>query len=157
MVVMSWRDQAAIILVVNPPHSNSGGGKACQGKKTFLLSVSLLFFYFTSLLFDVFTRETTERERERACKRDVCAHEGEIHYSDNESIWDNMRQFTSPVVVFSIQEEDTFPAQSQRTSSGAAASLAWLPTSDAAIAVCRVLLQEHYQVCLFKSLSLSAQ
>lgn len=32
----------------------------------------------------------------------VSFHKGEIHYSDNESIWDNMRQFTSPVIVSSI-------------------------------------------------------
>ena len=58
--------------------------------------------------------------------------EGEIHYSDNESIWDNMRQFTSPVVVSSIQGEDTSAARSQRTSSGVAASLACPPTDAAA-------------------------
>ena len=64
------------------------------------------------------------------CKRE-CAHEGEIHYLDNESIWDNMRQFTSPVVVSSIQEEDTFPSRSQRTLSSAVASLARLPMDAA--------------------------
>lgn len=66
----------------------------------------------------------------------VCArtgfHKGEIHYSDNESIWDNMRQFTSPVLVSSICGEDAFPARSQRTSSSATASLACLPTDAAA-------------------------
>ncbi len=59
----------------------------------------------------------------------VCAL-GRDSLSDNESIWDNMRQFTSPVVVFSIQGQDTFTAQSQRTSISAAASLACL-LSDA--------------------------
>lgn len=52
-----------------------------------------------------------KREKERLC-------EGEIHYSDNESIWDSMRQFTSPVVVSTIRGEDTLPARSQRTPSG---------------------------------------
>lgn len=59
-------------------------------------------------------------------------HKGEIHYSDNESIWDNMRQFTSPVIVSSICGEDGFPARSQRTSSSASASLACSPTAAAA-------------------------
>lgn len=88
------------------------------------------------------------REKERGC-----VHEGEIHYSDNESIWDNMRQFTSPVVVSSIQGEDTFPAQSQRTSSSAAASLACLPTDAAAV---QSTIQEHRWACLLRSFSLSA-
>lgn len=77
--------------------------------------------------------------------------EGEIHYSDNESIWDNMRQFTSPVVVSSIQGEDTSAARSQRTSSSVAASLACLPTDAAAM---QSSIQEHRQVCLFRSFSL---
>lgn len=73
------------------------------------------------------SRETTERwrvcVRGREREKDgecvsvcACEHEAEIHYSDNESIWDSMRQFTSPVVVSSIPGEDTLPARSQRTS-----------------------------------------
>lgn len=78
----------------------------------------------------------------------VCVHEGEIHYSDNESIWDNMRQFTSPVVVSSIQGEDTSPARSQRMSSSAAASLACLSIRAAAMPG---PIQEHRRKCLFRS------
>lgn len=126
--------------------------EACQGK-TFLLSVSL-YFFLACLLFDVLTREMArvdvclregKKERESMC---VCVHEGEIHYSDNESIWDNMRQFTSPVVVSSIQGEDTSPARSQRMSSSAAASLACLSIYTAAMPGS---IQEHRRKCLFRS------
>lgn len=82
----------------------------------------------------------------------VCVHVGEIHYSDNESIRDNTRQFTSPVVVFSIEGEDTFPARSQRTWSSAAASLACLPTAAAAT-TCRVLFQSTIE-CVSSGVSL---
>lgn len=96
----------------------------CQGK-TFLLSVSL---YFSLAFCLMCSRETRERERvrrgnekKRAC---VCVREGEIHYSDNESIWESMRQFASPVFVSSIQGEDALPVGSWRTASSEAALLA---------------------------------
>lgn len=62
-----------------------------------------------------------------------------------------MRQFTSPVVVSSIQGEDTFPALSQRTSSSGAASLACLPRDATAV---QSPIQKHCRECLFRSFSL---
>lgn len=62
-----------------------------------------------------------------------------------------MRQFTSPVVVSSIQGEDTFPALSQRTSSSGAASLACLPRDATAV---QSSIQKHCRECLFRSFSL---
>lgn len=57
----------------------------------------------------------------------VRVHGGVIHYSDNESIWDNMRQFTSPVVISGTERvEDTPAARSHRTVSGATDLLARL-------------------------------
>lgn len=93
--------------------------------------------------------EGMRKKSEGVC---VCVREGEIHYSDNESIWDSMRQFTSPVVVSSIQGEDTFPVQSQRTSSSIMASLACRPTDTVAV---QSFIQDHSQVCLFRSFPLS--
>lgn len=88
----------------------------------------------SSLVFDLICSQerrcvcVSERKRreESMCVR---VHGGEIHYSDNESIWDNMRQFTSPVVVSGAERvEDTPPARSHRMWSSAAASLARLAT-----------------------------
>lgn len=141
----------------NPHHLQSGGGKRVKEKLSSRLSRCALFSLVFCLMYsrerqrrDGVRLRGRGREKERGCVR---VHEGEIHYSDNESIWDNMRQFTSPVVVSSIQGEDTFPAQSQRTSSSAAASLACLPTDAAAV---QSTIQEHRRVCLLRSFALSA-
>lgn len=120
------------------------------------LSLVYLAVLFSRSSFVWCAYERDNREIEYECKREgktkrervVCVHEWEIHYSDNESIWDNMRQFTSPVVVSSIQGalSSSEPEDDERC-----CGLVSMPAAAAA----QSSFQEYCQVCLFRSFSLS--